>query len=89
VLTFDDGYQSFYEHALPVLERYGFPATVFAVADRLGGTAEWLEAPAPRPPLMDAPTLRELRPSRRGGGSHSRTHPRLSDWGRRSSPTRC
>src|SRR4030095_15717696 len=28
-ITFDDGYQSVYEHAVPVLQRYGFSATVF------------------------------------------------------------
>src|SRR5687767_14758683 len=29
VLTFDDGYQSVYDHAFPILQRYGFSATVF------------------------------------------------------------
>lgn len=78
VLTFDDGYQNFYDHALPELVRYGFPATVFAVADRLGGTAQWLDAAGPRPRLMPASALRELARHRVEVGSHSRTHPRLS-----------
>ncbi|AKU90664.1 polysaccharide deacetylase [Vulgatibacter incomptus] len=30
VLTFDDGYSDFLEHALPVLRRYGAPAVVYA-----------------------------------------------------------
>lgn len=37
VLTFDDGYESFYRHAFPVLKRYGLPATVFVYTDFLGG----------------------------------------------------
>ncbi|HWT00692.1 MAG TPA: polysaccharide deacetylase family protein [Pyrinomonadaceae bacterium] len=35
-LTFDDGYASFYEHALPVLKRYDAPATAFVVTSLVG-----------------------------------------------------
>ena len=29
VITFDDGFRDFYTHAMPVLSRYGFGATMF------------------------------------------------------------
>src|ERR1700719_4406968 len=32
-LTFDDGLRSQFERAVPVLDRYGFPATFFLVAN--------------------------------------------------------
>jgi peptidoglycan/xylan/chitin deacetylase (PgdA/CDA1 family) len=35
-LTFDDGYASVMRHALPVLKRYGAPATVFLVTKYIG-----------------------------------------------------
>lgn len=35
-VTFDDGYQDFYELAYPLLKRKGIPATVFVVTDLIG-----------------------------------------------------
>ncbi len=46
-ITFDDGYQDNYEHALPVLRRYGLPATFFVVTDALDGRIRlWWDAVA-------------------------------------------
>jgi peptidoglycan/xylan/chitin deacetylase (PgdA/CDA1 family) len=44
-LTFDDGYRDFAEHALPVLERHGAPATLFLCPGFIEGGARlwWLE----------------------------------------------
>ena len=36
VLTIDDGYKTVYEHAFPVLKKYGFPATIFLYTDFVG-----------------------------------------------------
>jgi peptidoglycan/xylan/chitin deacetylase (PgdA/CDA1 family) len=41
VLTFDDGYANVHAHALPVLQRYGFGATVFVVTGHVGGQNDW------------------------------------------------
>jgi peptidoglycan/xylan/chitin deacetylase (PgdA/CDA1 family) len=41
VLTFDDGYANVHEHALPVLLRYGFSATVFVITEHLDGINNW------------------------------------------------
>lgn len=36
VLTFDDGWLSFYDIALPILKEYGYPATLFVYTDFIG-----------------------------------------------------
>ncbi|MGI9451857.1 MAG: polysaccharide deacetylase family protein [Geminicoccaceae bacterium] len=51
-LTFDDGYRDNLTHALPVLERYGAPATIFVTTGMIEraddawwiGLVEWLKA---------------------------------------------
>lgn len=78
VLTFDDGYQNFADHAWPILRRYGFPATVFLVSGSLGQEAPWLDRETGQSPLMDASTVRTLRAQGVSFGSHTRTHRRLS-----------
>ena len=45
VLTVDDGYLDFVEHAYPLLQRYGMPATVFVTTDFLDRNAWfWFDA---------------------------------------------
>lgn len=38
VITFDDGYASFYQYAFPILKEQGFPATIFTIVGRVGNT---------------------------------------------------
>ncbi len=79
VLTFDDGYRNFYEHALPVLREHGFPATVFVISDLIGERAEWLRETGAEPsPMMDAAMLREIEGHGVTIGSHTCSHARLS-----------
>src|SRR5690606_10790893 len=37
VITIDDGYKSFYNHALPLLTRFNIPATLFINTETVGG----------------------------------------------------
>jgi peptidoglycan/xylan/chitin deacetylase (PgdA/CDA1 family) len=43
VLTFDDGYVSFYTNAMPLLKKYGFPGTLFVITGSVGkpGVVTW------------------------------------------------
>ncbi|MGH7492934.1 MAG: polysaccharide deacetylase family protein [bacterium] len=41
VLTFDDGYRALIKHALPVLQRCNFTATVFPVVNYIGEKNHW------------------------------------------------
>ena len=75
VITFDDGYRSVYEHAFPVLQRYGMTATVF-LATGNGKTK--------RLPSMDGRSMlswHEIKEMHRSGiafGGHTLTHPDLT-----------
>jgi peptidoglycan/xylan/chitin deacetylase (PgdA/CDA1 family) len=75
-ITFDDGYLSVLEAALPELQRRGFGATAYIISDRLGGTNEWDEGPSW--PLMTVGQVRELAEAGIEIGSHAATHMRLA-----------
>ena len=51
VLTFDDGYLDNYEVALPILQQFGFSATVFLVSRLIGRTNVW-DPDEPQVPLL-------------------------------------
>ena len=42
VITFDDGWRSFYDLAMPVLKRFGYPATLFVYTDLIVGSSKTL-----------------------------------------------
>lgn len=89
-ITFDDAYLSVQDRARPLLDEYGFPATVFvptAFAGRDGpmawpGIDQWLdgEHEAELAP-MNWDQLRALAQHGWEIGSHTHTHPRLSELG--------
>lgn len=85
VITMDDGYADNRELAAPLLRRFGYSATVFAVSDRIGGTADWDGAgELSGRPLLDWDGLLDLQKSGITVGAHSRTHPRLPELDERA-----
>jgi peptidoglycan/xylan/chitin deacetylase (PgdA/CDA1 family) len=87
-ITFDDAYRSVGRLAKPILDRFGFPATVFAVSDFPGregpmawpGIDVWLDGP--HEAELTPHTWEELRGLADDGweiGSHTCTHPRLTE----------
>jgi peptidoglycan/xylan/chitin deacetylase (PgdA/CDA1 family) len=72
-ITFDDGYRDFATEAVPILKRYGIPATVFI----LGGEVNRTELGNDLPLLMaaDASVLRDPLITI---GSHGATHQKLT-----------
>jgi len=67
VLTFDDGYEDFYQNVFPLLKKYQFKATIYIIANFIG-----------RPGFMTESQIQELVNS---GiielGAHTLTHPSL------------
>jgi peptidoglycan/xylan/chitin deacetylase (PgdA/CDA1 family) len=72
-LTFDDGYADFVTNAMPILQRYGFSATAFVLAGRLGGENAW-SRPGPNKPLLTAAQVREIARSGIEIASHGLEH---------------
>ncbi|MCS6775244.1 MAG: polysaccharide deacetylase family protein, partial [Chloroherpetonaceae bacterium] len=69
VLTFDDNYQGFYDHAYPLLKKYNYPAAVFVHTNYVGDRAS-------DHPKMDWKTIKAL--DAEGlvtFGSHTLSHP--------------
>ncbi|MEV2217538.1 polysaccharide deacetylase family protein [Streptomyces sp. NPDC050997] len=74
LITFDDGYEGVHRHALPVLAKYGFAATLFVSTGWIRGaydTGGGLDT------MLDWDQIRELAAARVEIGGHSHTHPQL------------
>jgi peptidoglycan/xylan/chitin deacetylase (PgdA/CDA1 family) len=77
-LTFDDGYQDFVTYAMPVLQQYGFTATAFVLAGRLGGHDAWNWL-GPEKALLTADQVCQAARSGMEIGSHGLDHVSLSE----------
>jgi len=73
VVTIDDGYADAYTRAFPILKKYGFVATFYVVAGRVGGSTH----------TLTWPQVRDLLAAGMDIGNHTMGHPALamaSDW---------
>jgi peptidoglycan/xylan/chitin deacetylase (PgdA/CDA1 family) len=78
-LTFDDGFRNFYEYALPILDEFQYPATVYIVSDLVGQYDVWEhQSQNDRESLMSWDEILTCQAHNITIGSHTRTHPRLS-----------
>ncbi len=78
-ITFDDGFESTINNAIPELEKRGIPATIFVTTGYLGEPATWWPASAPEGKQRIAPAKewKQLPPDLISIGSHTVTHPHL------------
>ncbi|MEI8699011.1 trifunctional glycosyltransferase/class I SAM-dependent methyltransferase/polysaccharide deacetylase [Mesorhizobium sp. ISC15] len=74
LVTFDDGFQNFADHAWPTLRANDLTAEVFLVTDLVGESAQWDAYTGPPTQLMDAGTVRRLSAEGAFFGSHLATH---------------
>jgi peptidoglycan/xylan/chitin deacetylase (PgdA/CDA1 family) len=73
VITFDDGYRNFAQHAFPVLQQFGFTATMFLPTASIGDQPQVFN----RRECMTWGEVRELQQCGIVFGSHTVTHPQL------------
>ena len=80
VITFDDGFESVYKEAFPVLMKYGISATVFLVTGYCGRTNGWPSQPRhiTRRPLLTWGQVTEMHHAGVCFGAHTHTHPYLT-----------
>jgi peptidoglycan/xylan/chitin deacetylase (PgdA/CDA1 family) len=84
-ITFDDGYRNNYTHALPLLEKYNFAATIFLTTQHCGGLNNWPDQ-HPSIPQLEMLSWKEIKELKKYGievGAHTRHHPRLSELDRK------
>jgi peptidoglycan/xylan/chitin deacetylase (PgdA/CDA1 family) len=81
LLTFDDGYRSVREVALPWLRRFGYPAVSFVSTGYIGGCSAFDSGVEPEEPICDWEDLRELQQQGISIQSHGVTHRGFSSLG--------
>jgi peptidoglycan/xylan/chitin deacetylase (PgdA/CDA1 family) len=59
-ITFDDGYLSNYTQAFPILEKYGFKATIFVIGVSVGSTETYKDTGYPITPHFSWAQAREM-----------------------------
>lgn len=81
VITFDDGYQNNYKEAFPILQEYGYTATIFLTTGHSGKTNNWSSQHLSIPELSML-SWEEIREMSRHGiefGAHTQNHVNLEE----------
>lgn len=74
-ITFDDGYSSFLDLAMPLLLARDMRATLFVVAGRIGGVNDWdISCDLPPRPLLNEAGLLSVRRAGMDIGAHGWAH---------------
>lgn len=80
VITFDDGFKSVFTEAFPILQDYGFSATIFITANYCGKSNNWPGQPdyiKPQP-LLSWSEIKEMDQYGIQFGAHTLNHPYLT-----------
>ena len=78
VITFDDALLDFYTNAMPVLQEFGYPATMFVPTGLVGGKAVW-DGYDKSKPLMTWKQMEECQQANITFASHTVHHVRLTE----------
>jgi peptidoglycan/xylan/chitin deacetylase (PgdA/CDA1 family) len=79
IITFDDAFDTVYFNALPILKKYDYRATVFAITDFIGMTGSWdYQIARFRAKHCNWEQLRVLAAEGWEVGSHTVSHPDLT-----------
>jgi peptidoglycan/xylan/chitin deacetylase (PgdA/CDA1 family) len=81
-ITFDDGFANFAEAGAPLLQRYGFAATVYVITGMVGRTTQWTDRGRPLPslPILSWEQIERLHAQGVEIGAHSATHGFLTQY---------
>lgn len=80
IVTFDDGYKDMYTRALPWLEKFRVPATLFVVSGKVGGVNDWdTQGELGGRPLLSTDEIKQLANRGIDFGAHSCTHRAMPD----------
>ncbi len=77
-LTFDDGYESVYQNAFPLLKKYGYNATIFLISGYVGKMNLWEASFGKRFRHLSWEQIREMSACGFQFGSHTVNHPDLT-----------